>query len=169
MHVGGRANTRIRKSGGTKLYCQNSWQAPASINNKKKNQPTTTITTTTLLTLHRALRRMAGLVFLLVFWVLAGACQRHGVGGFYCAIPLLLLPSPRPFTCGSSHVSHLTPSSWWRREGREGRDGDRAPSTVRPRVRPLARDPRILVGWPFPLGFGLDGRFLLARRARVYV
>ena len=25
---------------------------------------------------------MAGLVFLLVFWVLAGACQRHGVGGF---------------------------------------------------------------------------------------
>ena len=34
------------------------------------------------LTLHRALRRMAGLVFLLVFWVLAGACQRHGVGVF---------------------------------------------------------------------------------------
>ena len=34
------------------------------------------------LTLHRALRRMAGLVFLLVFRVLAGACQRHGVGGF---------------------------------------------------------------------------------------
>ena len=33
------------------------------------------------LTLNRALRRMAGLVFLLVFWVLAGACQRHGVGG----------------------------------------------------------------------------------------
>ena len=32
--------------------------------------------------LHRALRRMAGLVFLLVFWVLAGTCQRHGVGGF---------------------------------------------------------------------------------------
>ena len=36
--------------------------------------------------LHRALRRMAGLVFHLVFWVLAGmlagACQRHGVGGF---------------------------------------------------------------------------------------
>ena len=32
-------------------------------------------------TLHRALRRMAGLVFLLVFWALAGACQRHGVGG----------------------------------------------------------------------------------------
>ena len=32
--------------------------------------------------LHRALRQTAGLVFLLVFWVLAGACQRHGVGGF---------------------------------------------------------------------------------------
>ena len=37
------------------------------------------------------------------------------------------------------------------------------PSTV----RPLARDPRVLIGWPFPLGFGLDGRLLLARRGRV--
>jgi len=36
-----------------------------------------------------------------------------------------------------------------------------APSTV----RPLARDLRVLIGcWPFPLGFGLDGRLLLARR-----
>ena len=33
-------------------------------------------------TLHHALRRMAGLVFLLVFWALAGACRRHGVGFF---------------------------------------------------------------------------------------
>ena len=33
------------------------------------------------LALRRALRRMAGLVFLLVFWVLAGACQKYGVGG----------------------------------------------------------------------------------------
>ena len=40
-----------------------------------------------------------------------------------------------------------------------------APSTV----RPLARDPRVLIGLPFPLGFGLDGRLLLARRGRVYV
>ena len=40
-----------------------------------------------------------------------------------------------------------------------------APSTV----RPLAMDPRVLIGWPFPLGFGLDGRLLLARRGRVYV
>ena len=41
-----------------------------------------------------------------------------------------------------------------------------APSTV----RPLARDLWVLVGWPFPLGFGLDGRLLLlARRGRVYV
>ena len=40
-----------------------------------------------------------------------------------------------------------------------------APSTV----RPLARDLRVLVGWPFPLGFGLDGRLLLAQRGRVYV
>ena len=39
-----------------------------------------------------------------------------------------------------------------------------APSTV----RPLARDLRVLIGcWPFPLGFGLDGRLLLARRGRV--
>ena len=36
--------------------------------------------------LHRALRRMTGLVFLLVFWALAGACQRNGVGGFLCVI-----------------------------------------------------------------------------------
>jgi hypothetical protein len=36
---------------------------------------------------------MAGLVFLLVFWVLAGACQRHdGVDGFLLYIFLLLLP-----------------------------------------------------------------------------
>ena len=41
----------------------------------------------------------------------------------------------------------------------------KAPSTV----RPLARDLRVLIGWPFPLGFGLDGRLLLARRGRVYV
>ena len=40
-----------------------------------------------------------------------------------------------------------------------------APSTV----RPLARDLRVLIGWPFPLGFGLDGRLLLERRGRVYV
>ena len=33
----------------------------------------------------------------------------------------------------------------------------KAPSTV----RPLARDPQVLIGWPFPLGFGLDGRLLL--------
>ena len=43
------------------------------------------------LALHRrALRRTAGLVFLLVFWgALAGACQWHGVGGlafFFCVI-----------------------------------------------------------------------------------
>ena len=40
------------------------------------------------------------------------------------------------------------------------------PSTA----HPLARDPRrALIGWPLPLGFGLDGRFLLARRGRIYV
>ena len=36
-------------------------------------------------------------------------------------------------------------------------------------MRPLARDLRVLIGWPFPLGFGLDGRLLLARRGRIYV
>ena len=38
-----------------------------------------------------------------------------------------------------------------------------------PTVRPFARDLRVLIGWPFPLGLGLDGRLLLARRGRVYV
>ena len=36
-------------------------------------------------------------------------------------------------------------------------------------MRPLARDPRVLIGLPLPLGYGLDGRLLLARRGRVYV
>ena len=35
------------------------------------------------LALHRALGRMAGLVFLLIFSVLAGACQRNRVGAFF--------------------------------------------------------------------------------------
>ena len=39
-----------------------------------------------------------------------------------------------------------------------------APSTV----RPLVRNPRVLIGWPLPLGFGLGGCLLLARRGRVY-
>ena len=36
-------------------------------------------------------------------------------------------------------------------------------------MRPLARDLWVLIGWPLPLGFGLGGRLLLARRGRVYV
>ena len=36
-------------------------------------------------------------------------------------------------------------------------------------ARPLARGPRVLVGWPLPLGVGLDGRSLLERRGRVSV
>ena len=33
----------------------------------------------------------------------------------------------------------------------------RAQSTLAPfTVRPLARDPRVLIGWPLPFGFGLD-------------
>ena len=41
-----------------------------------------------------------------------------------------------------------------------------APSTT---ARPLARDPRVLIAWPLPLGFGLDGRLLLERRGRACV
>ena len=36
-------------------------------------------------------------------------------------------------------------------------------------VRPLARGPRVLIDLPLPLGYGLDGRLLLARRGRVCV
>ena len=39
------------------------------------------------------------------------------------------------------------------------------PSTV----RPLARETRVLIGWPLPLGLGLGGCLLLARRGRVCV
>ena len=38
---------------------------------------------------------MAGLGFLLVFWVLAGACQRHGVGVFLLCNSSSSLPRPR--------------------------------------------------------------------------
>ena len=46
----------------------------------------------------------------------------------------------------------------------------KAPSTTR-RARRFEGGcpPRVLIGWPFPLGFGLDGRLLLARRGRVCV
>ena len=94
--------------------------------------------------LRRSLRRMAGLVFLLVFWVLAGVCQRHGGTAWVFFTRGNPSPSPHP---------------------EENQKENQAPSAV----RPLARDPRVLVGWPFPLGFGLDGRLLLARRGRVYV
>ena len=33
---------------------------------------------------------MAGLVFLLVFWVLAGACQRHGAGRFLVQLTITI-------------------------------------------------------------------------------
>ena len=37
-------------------------------------------------------------------------------------------------------------------------------------MRSLAReDPLLLIGWPLPLNFGLDGRLLLARRWQVFV
>jgi hypothetical protein len=49
-----------------------------------------------VLALRRALRRKAGLVFLLVFWVLAGACQRHGVRGFLLRSKNMPIPVARP-------------------------------------------------------------------------
>ena len=51
------------------------------------------------------------------------------------------------------------------RHGASAPSSEAAPSTV----RPLARDPWVLIGWPFLLGFDLDGRLLLARRGRVCV
>ena len=45
---------------------------------------------------------------------------------------------------------------------------NRAPSTVRQLARDPRVSPRVLIGWQLPLGFGLDGRLLLARRGRVY-
>ena len=57
------------------------------------------------LTLHRALRRMAGLVFLLVFRVLAGACQRHGVGGFL--VQFIIITIRRDLPC------HVTIWAFW--------------------------------------------------------
>ena len=43
------------------------------------------------LALHRALRIISGLVFLLVFWVLAGACQRYDVGGFIVQFIIIII------------------------------------------------------------------------------
>ena len=62
------------------------------------------------------------------------------------------------------------PCSEWFLDARNNSSGEddgrpkyeKIPSTV----RQLARDPRVLVGWPLPLGFGLDGRLLLERRGR---
>ena len=34
---------------------------------------------------------MAGLVFLLVLWVLEGACQRHGVGGLLVQFIIIII------------------------------------------------------------------------------
>ena len=54
----------------------------------------------------------------------------------------------------------------WSAPGRRGLGGARFGTLHR---APVGQGPRVLVGWPFPLGFGLDGRLLLARRGRVYV
>ena len=69
------------------------------------------------LALHRALRRMAGLVFLLVFWVLAGACQRHGVGGFLS----FNSPSPSRFCRGAWWPAGTTTGNREREKDREGK------------------------------------------------
>ena len=70
--------------------------------------------------------------------------------------------------CARCDLSRI-PSGTFFREVYPGSEmasqNDHAPATV----RPLARDPRVLIGWPLPLGFGLGGCLLLARRGRVYV
>ena len=43
------------------------------------------------------------------------------------------------------------------------------PKTEPSALHPLARGPRVPIGWPLPLGFGLGGSLLLARRGRVCV
>jgi len=72
--------------------------------------------------LHRALRRMAGLVFLLVSWVLAGACQRHVVaarGGrvfivqffFFFGFLLLILLLLHTVHTHRPHAAGATPAA----------------------------------------------------------
>ena len=56
---------------------------------------------------------MAGLVFLLVFWVLAGACQRrHGAGGFVVQCTIIVLRSSE-----KPPARVLTTKSWCARSG----------------------------------------------------
>ena len=84
-------------------------------------------------------------------------------------------PKLRPsLSIASSHISCLDlatrgPESFPRVEGKQ------ASSQNLRQICTLNRAPvgqaglRVLVGWPLPLGFCLDGRLLLARRGRVYV
>ena len=79
--------------------------------------------------------------------------------------------SPRPSKAAAPkgpafcflNCQHLPPRACWLQELRLPRLV--APSTV----RPLTRGPWVLIGWPLPLGFGLNGCLLLARRGRVCV
>ena len=41
-----------------------------------------------------------------LFWALAGASERHGVGGFYCAVLLLLLLLLLPYTRGIERAAN---------------------------------------------------------------
>ena len=43
---------------------------------------------------------MAGLVFIFGFWTLAGACQRHGAGGFVVLFTIIIF--------SLSHIRRLT-------------------------------------------------------------
>ena len=66
----------------SKAINKNTARAPCTAGAKTSGAQSRNPHVSTFVTLHPALRRMAGLVFLLAFWVLAGPCQRHGVGGF---------------------------------------------------------------------------------------
>ena len=52
---------------------------------------------------------MAGLVFIFGFWTLAGACQRHGAGGFVVLFTIIIfsLSHIRRLTCHSLHRAPL--------------------------------------------------------------
>ena len=81
----------------------------------------------------------------------------------------------------AGRLPHFTSPSWQRNDGRAmsflycavggnvAHSRHAPPSTTRPSRAPVGQGPRVLVGWPLPLGFGLGGCLLLARRGRVCV
>ena len=73
----------------------------------------------------------------------------------FACFPRLLAKAARVarHACGGGRGPAAKPSDQRRNQGRPPprMNGFSAPSAV----RPLARDPRVLIGWPLPLGFGL--------------